>query len=98
MGESGFPAAEQIPKLKRTAHFLQEALRVKGPAPINGASNIEPFEYNGIQFPAKTSFFFLNRRMANKAIPDADKFIPERWEDPTMTGDRTLLRMPSLLT
>jgi cytochrome P450 len=89
VGETALPTAEQIPKLKLTGHFLQEALRLKGPAPFNGASNIEAFDYNGIHFPAHTHFIFLQRRMSNQGVHDAETFRPERWEDASMTGDCT---------
>lgn len=98
LGETALPTADQVAKLKLTTHFLQETLRLRGPAPFNGASNIEPFEYNGITYPAGTHFILLQRRMASEGVLNPEIFRPERWEDGAMTGDRTLEFRPCHMT
>lgn len=89
VGESAIPSVEQLSKLTMTTHFLQEALRLHGPAPVNGFEALEPYEINGHVFPAGTRFLVLMRRVWNKVIPDPEVFRPERWEDVNAKSDRT---------
>jgi cytochrome P450 len=87
IGESALPTPDQIAKLKVTNNFLQETLRVRDPTPFIGARCVEDFEFNGMKFPMHTSFFFTKRRIMSSGLPDAEKFRPDRWDDPEMTGN-----------
>lgn len=88
-GETALPTPDQISKLKITGYFLQETLRVHGPAPFNSAENVAPFEIRpGVTVEPGTVLFILSKTIMNKIVPDAAVFKPERWEDPKMTDNR----------
>jgi cytochrome P450 len=86
-GEAALPSPDQISKLTMTNYFLQETLRLHGPAPFNSVQNLEPVIINGIQVEAGAGFFILARKMINQLFDDPKAFRPERWSDPKLTAD-----------
>eukprot|EP01122_Echinamoeba_exundans_P003605 TRINITY_DN13688_c0_g1_i1.p1 TRINITY_DN13688_c0_g1~~TRINITY_DN13688_c0_g1_i1.p1 ORF type:complete len:496 (-),score=77.76 TRINITY_DN13688_c0_g1_i1:248-1735(-) len=87
VGETALPSPDQLSKLTRTNYFLQETLRVQGPAPFNTAQNLEAVTINGVEIETGANFFFLGRAMVNQLFDDPAAFRPERWSDPKLTTD-----------
>jgi len=88
-GENTIPTIEHLSKLKFTTYFLQETLRLRGPAPHNIVCNIEPIEVSGITFPAGTHFWVMQRHIASQGLSDPQAFHPERWEEGAAPGGGT---------
>lgn len=80
--ESRKPAVEDVPMLKYTESVVAEAMRLYPPAWAIGRLALEEHELGGYTIPKKGLVLmspYIGQRDP-RFWPDADRFIPERWE------------------
>jgi cytochrome P450 len=76
------PAVDDVPKLKFTECVVAEAMRLYPPAWAIGRLSLEEHMFGGFKVP-KGSLVLASPYVGQRDErfwPDADKFVPERWE------------------
>lgn len=76
------PAADNLPKLVYLNGVVQEALRLRPPAPVSVRVPVEDFTFDGHTIKAGRLVFYspyVTHRLA-EIWPEPERFLPERWD------------------
>ncbi|MDD5370642.1 MAG: cytochrome P450 [Anaerolineaceae bacterium] len=76
------PTVTDLPNLPYTEHVITESMRLYPPAWVIGRQVIEDVDIGGVKLPIGAGVLMSQWAMQRdpSIFPDADSFLPERWE------------------